>query len=428
MSTRGRCEVVAPVDSTPLSLLASALTLHRRRSDADIRISMLAIGSRTEVAARLAKLLRRPRLEVDIHTLPGGKDDPDKLAQLVELLETAGACQGAERALDISGASGDLALRAYRAAVEMWRGGFETIAFNPTLNATRFVGPDGVEEIVEIDLGDKDDCPGGEITPARFLGLFGLQLRPEDPYHLTGLKRAEVDAALLPAARGVLEVSCHAPDAYAAFRQQLAMARKSRSKAGVRVNDAGLLEPVRPILDQLAHLGLARVEDDGFAILGARDRGGVFFLSGGWLELLVGDALQRALGRSRRVERNAGTVWGTGSIFTTPYAEADAVFIRSNRLHVVSCKNEFVDERIYSHLDRLRALVAEYGEAWVRPVILSTKPLDELARKRCSSYEIGAVDGPELLRILMADQAEPAAGQLLNAVERAASRPPAPGA
>jgi hypothetical protein len=75
------------------------------------------------------------------------------------------------------------------------------MVFNPTLNATRFVDPDGVEE---IDVGSKDDCRGEKITPANFLGLLGVQLRPADPYEQLRLEPAAVDAALMPAARGVL--------------------------------------------------------------------------------------------------------------------------------------------------------------------------------------------------------------------------------
>ena len=57
---------------------------------------------------------------------------------------------------------------------------------------------------MEIDVGSKDDCRGEKITPANLLGLLGVQLHPADPYEQLRLEPAAVEAALMPAARGVL--------------------------------------------------------------------------------------------------------------------------------------------------------------------------------------------------------------------------------
>ena len=141
----------------------------------------------------------------------------------------------------------------------------------------------------------------------------------------------------------------------------------------------------------------------------------------------MADVLARSFVPARPVERNAGTLWGRTWTSHSAYAEADAVFVSKNSLFVISCKNDFLEDNLLRHLDRFRALAAEYGEAMVRPVLVSTRKVEGTLASRCAAYEIGQVSGPDLLRILRTDADSKAPNLLLNAVRRAFPGPPAPG-
>jgi len=81
----------------------------------------------------------------------------------------------------------------------------------------------------------------------------------------------------------------------------------------------------------------------------------VFLLSGWLLELL---SLGRGGGASEHsVSLNLGRGGAPGSY----PRETDVSVVYRNRLHLISCKNEFVGERILQHLDRFRAVAAEFG-------------------------------------------------------------------
>ncbi len=76
--------------------------------------------------------------------------------------------------------------------------------------------------------------------------------------------------------------------------------------------------------------------------------------------------------------------------------------------------------------DRLRVLVAEYGEAMVRPVRPASQVNGTLAA-RCRAYEIGHGSGPALLEMLSLDAATASPDWLLRAIVGASPGPPAPG-
>ena len=69
-------------------------------------------------------------------------------------------------------------------------------------------------------------------------------------------------------------------------------------------------------------------------------------------------------------------------------------------LYLLSCKNEHLTDRFFPHLDRFRALTAEFGESRTRPVLLSTTDLEPRHVRRCDAYEIGEISGRTLLDLI----------------------------
>lgn len=78
----------------------------------------------------------------------------------------------------------------------------------------------------------------------------------------------------------------------------------------------------------------------------------------------------------------------------------DVTFVYHNTLYLVSCKNDHLTDRFFPHLDRFRALTAEFGESRTRPVLLSTTELEKRHIRRCDAYEIGQISGPTLLDLI----------------------------
>ena len=78
----------------------------------------------------------------------------------------------------------------------------------------------------------------------------------------------------------------------------------------------------------------------------------------------------------------------------------DVAFVYHNALYLLSCKNEHLTDRFFPHLDRFRALTAEFGESRTRPVLLSTTELEPRHIRRCDAYEIGQISGRTLLDLI----------------------------
>jgi hypothetical protein len=110
----------------------------------------------------------------------------------------------------------------------------------------------------------------------------------------------------------------------------------------------------------------------------------------------VAEAVRRAL-PEHTVQTNCGTTWGRRR---RAEAEMDVAFVYHNALYLLSCKNDHLTDRFFPHLDRFRALTAEFGESRTRPVLLSTTELEKRHVRRCDAYEIGEISGPTLLRLI----------------------------
>ncbi len=420
-----RLHVVAPVDADPVALLISSLATRTRF--ANMSLDLLAPVPLSGECTRLARLLHSRGIETT-HRVVKPKDFLRK-----ELpLEVADRSDGAvAHALDVSGATSETALRAYEAAARAWPSGFLVASFHPLRNSVRYRnhGPLAAvpDQLIGVDIGSPADLPGGEIRPEELLELFDLRVLPEDPYGLDVGVSSDSERLLVEAAAGVLTAFTENEPEYRAFRRDFATAHRA-SSVDVALAERAFPAAMQATVRALIALRLVSRHAGGDVVLaGPGDRGAGFFLAGGWLEIAVTHILGRSFPDHRTIVRNTGTAWGNGDVPITTYAETDAAFILDNRLFVVSCKNEFNEERLYRHLDRLRALVAEFGETHVRPVLLSTEALSDRAAMRCRAYEVAALTGPELLQALAADMAARQPHKLLGWLTQSAVGTPGPG-
>jgi hypothetical protein len=427
--------VVAVVDANPIALLVSALTLKSQSPDATVHVNIVASGIRVEVVAQVAGLLRARDICVDLREVPGFRTWAAREAALEAYCAAAPIAADVRRLIDVSGAGPEMALRSWQIAERLWgKDRFEAVSYESGRDTLRVwgapgCGPGGLE-LPALDIGSLKAGKPRAVSVKEFLRLFGFRVHHDDPYDVP-LSVQAVLAALRDAAVGILAASREEPEKYAECRCLLA--KVLVGKKSVKIGAVDVPTAMASTLEHLAKVGLvARVPNSPtsrYTFDPPWDRGAGFFLRGGWLEILVAHALRDGLGDDHAVELNTGTAWGEGGRWASTYAEADAVFLLRNRLYVVSCKNEHDKERMWAHLDRFRALVAEYGEAWVRPVLLSTEPVEGRMLDRCGDYEIGCVSGDELLSCLAGDFA-PGAHRLLllKALRDNAEEPPAPGA
>lgn len=431
--------VVAPLDANPIALLISSLALRSHLGATRVVFHVLAAEPKAKMPNRLADCLASHSLDVELAKAIGARIDPVEMGLSSRLRDAAERAGNAERLiLDISGAGSELAVRASDNARELWPAGFRVASYEARRNSTRIwpePRPKGHrDELVRLDIGSSEDLGAGRVTAGEMLALYGLRLEPENPYPAAQGDGERVATTLRRVAGAVLESFLHDESALRRFRQRLGPQlakgpKRADASPPVVLDVADVPTAIRKELPALVELGLACPTPRGaLALTGPPDRNGAFLLAGGWLEILVAEAIEGALAGTHAVERNAGTTWGTGDPNRTTYAESDVVFVKNNHLVVVSCKNDFNEGHIFRHLDRLRAIVAEFGEANVRPVLVSTEPLKPLVLDRCAAYEIGTLSGNDLLSRLETDLGSSnRPHRTLDAILRAGWQVPAPG-
>jgi hypothetical protein len=238
-----------------------------------------------------------------------------------------------------------------------------------------------------LDIGSRASVRS-PITPGDFMAIFGLERALQDPYCGVPLDR------LVPIADQLLRLAIDAPEAYREFRRVLGAARMREDCAIPRRDVPAALSPLLADLAQLD--GWIRGSEEQVVFCGRRDTLAVFFLSGGWLEVVVGEAMRRAL-PDHRIQVNCAAAWGRRQ---RAEAEMDVAFVYHNALYLLSCKNDHLTDRFFPHLDRFRALTAEFGESRTRPVLLSTTELENRHVRRCDAYEIGQISGRTLLDLI----------------------------
>ena len=370
--------VLALIDSSPVLLLPSLLAARERAGDAGLHVSLTGPPQFDASLTRLVTVLGRHEIKADV------QERSDTLEATVGAWLAANGSGPAM--LDVSSASGGTAARAVLALQRATRD-YDLCWFIEANNEVHFSKAGGLPDAHLIDIGSSRSVRSA-ITPFDFMAIFGLERALEDPY--CGADHGR----LVPLAAHVLQIALEHPEDYRQLRHLLGTAR-------VRTNcevATGTVPPsAQPVLAGLAEIdGWIRTEGPQTIFCGTGDKQAVFFLSGGWLEVIVAEAVRRAL-PGHTVQTNCGTTWGRKR---RAEAEMDVAFVYHNALYLLSCKNDHLTDRFFPHLDRFRALTAEFGESRTRPVLLSTAELEKRHVRRCDAYEIGEISGPMLLQLI----------------------------
>lgn len=371
--------VLALVDTSPVLLLPSILACRERSGDRPLHVSLAGPPQFDAAMQRLADVLGRHGISAVVQERSG------TLETTIASWLGDTASHARSPLLDVSAASGGTATRAVLALQRDGRP-YQLCWFVEANNEVHFSTGD-VPEAHLIDIGSKK-LVRSAIGPRDFMAVFGLERAIEDPYG--GVSRER----LLPLALEMLHAVMNHPVEYRQFRQVLGAAR-FRPESPIAADS--IPSCVRPVTRGMAEFdGWTRREGRALILCGECDTMGVFFLSGGWLEVAVAESIQRAL-PDHFVHMNSGLTWGRKR---RAEAEMDVAFVYQNALYLLSCKNDHLTDRFFPHLDRFRALTAEFGESRTRPVLLSTTELHQRHIKRCDAYEIGQISGRPLLELI----------------------------
>lgn len=424
---RTQRQMLAVVDRNPLPTLVTALAIRNAAAPATLGVTLVVREPRPYMCRRVKAELEHRGVEVAVHEVPASDEDG-----FADLLDTALAAVGkadedGHPLLDVSSACPGHAVAVAEAARGAWNDAGDVVAYDGLRNRVRFLShraPGQTPGDIAFDLGG----PGG-LAPEAFLGLFGLRAEVQDPYGAALGHQA--DAGLLrEASSAVLRAFREDRDGYERFRNALMQQRNLPEDEPCILPLDAFPGRMMSGLQAMDRLGLVRVDlsqSPGHVLLphGVEDGGG-FLLAGGWLEVLVADCLARAL-PDRHAARNVQIVWGAGNPYKRPCTETDVLFMVENRLYVLSCKNDRSDDNLKDEVERLRARTAEFGERWVRPILLSTESLRPALVERCQAYEIGCVAGRALLDLLDDDLSGCRPHALMEAVLAAAPGGPEPG-
>lgn len=371
--------VLALVDSSPVLLLPSILACRERSTDRPLHVSLAGPIQSQAAMQRLIGVLARHEITATL------QERADSLEATVTAWLNGTGADAISPLLDVSAASGGTATRALLAVQKDGRP-YQLCWFNEDNNEVHF-SDGGPPEARVIDIGSRASVQSA-ITPFDFMAIFGLQRAVGDPY--CGVSHHQ----LVPLAAEMLRIAVEHPDEYRQFRQVIAA---TRVQENCPIPSRSIPPVVRPLVKTLGAIdGWMRARGRNTIFCGAADTLAVFFLSGGWLELVVAEAVRRAL-PDHQVQTNCGTTWGRKR---RAEAEMDVAFVYKNALYLLSCKNDHLTDRFFPHLDRFRALTAEFGESRARPVLLSTADLEPRHIRRCDAYEIGEISGRTLLQLI----------------------------
>jgi hypothetical protein len=370
--------VLALVDASPVLLLPSLLAVRERLADVQFGVSLAGPVQSDAALQRLVTVLGRHGITASI----------EERRESLEATVDAWLERSHERVLvlDVSAATGGTATRTVLALQRQKRSHY-LVWFTEANNEVHVSKDGGLPDAYVIDIGSKQSVQSA-ITPFDFMAIFGLERALEDPY--CGVEHER----LAPLAAELLAAAIDHPEDYRELRRILGAARL---QTDCRVATASIPPAVRPVFAKLGKIeGWIRIDRQSTVFCGAGDKLAGFFLSGGWLELVVADALRRAL-PDHKIQTNCSTAWGRQR---RAEAEMDVAFVYKNALYLLSCKNDHLTDRFFPHLDRFRALTAEFGESRTRPVLLSTAELETRHVRRCDAYEIGEISGPTLLQLI----------------------------
>ena len=361
-------------------MLPSTLALREQLGTRELRVSLTGPPQADGAMPRLVRVLGRHGIQATVH------ERRDTLESTVRAWLDSVAADDSAPVLDVSSASGGTATRAVLAMAREATRPYRVCWFNEANNEVH-VSNGSAPHAHLVDIGSKRSVRS-PITPSDFMAIFGLERATDDPY--CGVPHEQ----LIPIASQILQVALERADEYREFRRVLAVARKGPNCLVPMSTVPAAMHPVVKALETIA--GWISVAHEDVVFCGTRSTLSVFFLSGGWLEVLVGEAVRRAL-PEHHVQLNCGTSWGRQR---RAEAELDVAFVYNNALYLLSCKNDHLTERFFPHLDRFRALTAEFGESRTRPVLLSTAELEARHIRRCDAYEIGQISGTALLTLI----------------------------
>ena len=370
--------VLALVDTSPVLLLPSLLAARERAGEKPLHVALAGPPQFDAAMQRLVTVLGRHGITAAV------QERADTLEATVSAW-LAGNGSGTPM-LDVSSASGGTATRAVLALQGQSRA-YRLCWFTEANNEVHFSDGRGVPDAHLIDVGSKRSVRSA-ITPFDFMAIFGLERAVEDPYCGAAHDR------LVPLAAQLLRIALEQPEDYRQLRHILGAARV---RTDCEVPSEAIPASLQPVLAGVAQIdGWLRTAGAHTIFCGTGDQQAVFFLSGGWLEVIVAEAVRRGL-PDHTVQTNCGTTWGRKR---RAEAEMDVAFVYHNALYLLSCKNDHLTDRFFPHLDRFRALTAEFGESRTRPVLLSTAELEKRHVRRCDAYEIGEISGPMLLQLI----------------------------
>ena len=385
-------------------MLPSTLGCRERFADRELHVSLAGPVQFEGAMERLVRVLARHQISAAV------QPREDSLERTVSAWLSSLPLETFTPILDVSSASGGTATRAVLTLQRHSERQHRLCWFHEANNEVHFSNGEAPEARV-LDIGSSRSVQSA-ITPLDFMALFGLERAFDDPY--CGISGEQ----LTPLARTILRIAIEHPDSYREFRRVLAAARAREECA---IPSSSIPEVFAPLVESLARFdGWIRSSGDSTVFCGSRSTLSVFFLSGGWLEVVVADAIRRAL-PDHHVQLNCGTTWGRKR---RAEAEMDVAFVYHNALYLLSCKNDHLNDRFFHHLDRFSALTAEFGESRTRPVLLSTAELEPRHIRRCEAYEIGHLSGRTLLESIersLGDEADHLLKALLT-VSRGAPR------
>lgn len=270
--------VLALIDTSPVLLLPSILACRERAGDRALHVSLAGPAQFDAAMERLVAVFGRHAITAEV------QPRADTLEATIAAWLGDAASDARSPLLDVSSASGGTATRAVLALQRDGRR-YELCWFVEATNEVHF-SSGGLPDAQLVDVGSKRSVRSA-IGPIDVMAVFGLERAVEDPY--CGLPRQR----LAPLAQQLLRVVREHPDEYRQFRQALAPARL-QIEAPIPAH--AIPDAARPLMTAVASLdGWMREEAGDIILIGPRDQRAVFFLSGGWLEVLVSEAVRRAL-------------------------------------------------------------------------------------------------------------------------------------
>lgn len=420
-------QVLAHADTDPVALLVSTLHAQAQRAPRSLGVTILAPQATHRMTRRVTDLLEARGIECSLHRVRS--ESPTDLDPLIERILKKLRVGNLESTLtlDVSATSAAQVVWTLDALRRLGVSAPRVVDYCSSRNVHRQVSPLGPGQEASkfaVDTGAHGVRP---LDPVELVRLFEIAGESRDPYALPG-RASGWERELTDAARAMVRAAGdeegHLRRLRATLQDHLA---ESEEGEPIRLPGRLFKGPLASMPGMLARAGLATIEGDErrfvVRLVGDASRGAPFFLAGGWLEVAMASALRLAM-PDRPVLSNLELVWGRKRRIYSTMTEIDVAFVRDNRLHLISCKNEFMVRRVFRELHKLRALMAELGESWVRATLVSTAPVKGALRERLEAYEISVIQSKQLVHVLESALFRGDPGALVEVLDQAGRKHP----